>query len=74
MGGEVKFQLYVCSHCGSHRVQCIDWIEPNFDKIIGGMEGATDGCWCEDCERHSKYLGQKEFDKPTFETIKQERS
>ena len=71
---EKKFELMVCPDCGGYNVQFLDWVDANFDKLLGGSEAYTDSCWCEDCEKHYKYLDTVDVSEEYWNKASQERS
>lgn len=46
---------FVCSECGSKKVQAKAWVNLNNNKIDFSLseDGRTEDYWCEDCEEHT---------------------
>lgn len=44
---------YVCSECGSPNVQIQAWVNANTNEYVSDLYGSG-GCWCENCEKHTK--------------------
>jgi len=47
--------VFVCSECGSKKVQAKAWVNLNNNKIDFSLSesGDKEDYWCEDCEDHT---------------------
>jgi len=49
-----KKQMWVCSDCGSTKVQTKMWMNLNTNKPVSEVsDGDSDDNWCEGCESHT---------------------
>lgn len=58
---------YVCTECGSDKIQVRKWVDPNTDSVIDWADDGDCQCWCGNCEEITPY--EYKEDKPSISTI-----
>ena len=53
----------VCAECGGLNIECLNWVDPNTDELVGGNEDDNnpDHTWCRDCEEHTGLAFENEY-------------
>lgn len=47
--------MTICEECGSDKIQTLEWVEVNTNKVIGGGIGDENDRWCPICEKHVNF-------------------
>ena len=59
---KVECSELVCSECGGTNIQTKAWVNANTNEYIGDAgDGDSGDNWCEDCEEHTIFINDSEF-------------
>jgi|TARA_R110000772_G_scaffold237725_2_gene349632 hypothetical protein len=61
---------FICEECGSDKVQQLQWVDVNTNKIIGEGPSELNECWCEKCNEHTKLTTNESVRKKITDLIK----
>lgn len=51
----INENMTICEECGSDKIQTLEWVEVNTNKVIGGGIGDENDRWCPICEKHVNF-------------------